>query len=306
MSAKLISTMLAAMVLLSFVAVAEQPADLKPSILASAESVNSYKVAVSNVVKDTFTNSTGSYLVTVTTTTNSAYDRNAGASGATTTNTVDFNGNRLGSGVTQAYLMGGMIYNNINNNWTKYSVSNPAAVLDQLDDYKGNAQFIYNTTVDVLGTDQIDGKNYYKLQVTPAMGFLDFVALDQLVSALYRSPIMLPAMLSPSDIVNATSNGNALLKNSNITWTVWVSQDSYQIRRILNSAKVSVSPDMLNLPPNKKPAFSLDIESSVTFDYSDINMPVNLALPSAAQNAITVNPSAQAGAPTGAPTGAPA
>ena len=141
----------------------------------------------------------------------------------------DYSGKTLSSQESEAYLIGDKLYTKVNGEWAESVISNPVKAFEERDKLKGLVGLISSSDMEVIGTEVIDGQRCYKLKINPELHAANSILADQAIAAYSSTAVSLPS-ISSEDL----SEGNTLLDNSNISYTIWITSATY-IPKMMNA-----------------------------------------------------------------------
>jgi len=176
------------------------------------------------------------------------------------------------------YLVNGTEYWKEGQNWTTSTRMNRSRLLEDYNEIPGEVNLIRYSNLTIVGSEMVAGEETYKLAGSP-MGpiYRGMIGL-QLLVAYIPSSFPLPEDIREGRLVLSRTG---LMNNSNITLTAWITKDNALLKRLDINSSLTVSPQILNISAPNYMITSKINESTV---YSDFGAPVNIELPSVAQN----------------------
>ncbi|MDD1752643.1 MAG: hypothetical protein LUQ38_06075, partial [Methanotrichaceae archaeon] len=137
---------------------------------------------------------------------------------------------------------------------------------------------IENSNINLSGSENIGGKDYYKLQGRPNDAIYKVIIGRQILSALFAPPIQLPEKLKNQSI-NIDASG--LINQSNIVVTAWVSKDNSLLKKLDINASSTITPQVLNI---SSPDFKIETSLNESTVYGNFGSQMMIELPKEAQN----------------------
>ncbi len=192
------------------------------------------------------------------------------------------------------YNIGNITYTKMNGeNWTQLKDPTQESVLWASGRYnalKSRAESINESQISILGSEVVDGKDCYKLNL---------VTNDTVYNQTLRNAV--DSVVFP---FIANLNMTDLKKNSQLEALAWVEKDNSLVRRYEYHLSLSAIPELvgaINLSNNQIMMFNQSIQQSIkpvviSIDvnnlehYYDINQPMNIAPPIEALNTMPIVP----------------
>jgi hypothetical protein len=125
----------------------------------------------------------------------------------------------------------------------------------------------------IVGSEDIDGEEYYKLEGSPIEPIYKGMIGLQLLAAYLPSPFPLPEEIQNRSL---DVDDNALLNNSSIILTAWVSKDNNLLKRLDINSSLVINPQILNIT---SPDFIIVSTANESTTYTDFGSPVEIVLP---------------------------
>lgn len=201
---------------------------------------------------------------------------------------------KISSSSGTQYNIGNITYTKMDGgNWTQLKDPTPESTLWASGRYnalKSRAQYINESQLNIAGSEAVDGKDCYKLNL-----ITNSTVYNQTLTNAVDS-IVFPFVAN----LNMTSLG----KNSNIEALAWVEKDSGLIRKYEYMLRLSVVPELvgvINISSNQIMMFNQTVRQSikpveVSIDinnlerYYDFNQPMNITPPKEALNTMPIVP----------------
>jgi len=164
-------------------------------------------------------------------------------------------------------------------NWTSLNVTDTAQVLQAYNEIPGQVNLIKYSNMKIVGTEKMQGEEYYKITGSPIPSIYSGMIGLQLLAAYFPSPFALPDKLKNGtlDISNTS-----LMNNSRIVLTAWISKNDSTLRRLDINSSLTITPKILNISSPDFKIMSTINESTI---YSNFGSPIAIMLPKGAQNA---------------------
>jgi hypothetical protein len=155
----------------------------------------------------------------------------------------------------------------LNGNWSNRSLQYPDAFWERQNITQSQAELLNQSQMELSGSEVIDGRDCYRINAVPDIEAYETMLMEQM------------GFILPLDCINLTE----LYKSSDLSWTLWVSEDDDLLRKDHLEMRFVVTPEMTDLPPEEIADFPLKIDLNITTLYSDYNLPVDIALPEGVQ-----------------------
>jgi hypothetical protein len=178
----------------------------------------------------------------------------------------------------QGYYLNNSEYWKEGQNWTKFNLTDPKAVMDNYNELPSQVGLISYSDMKLAGTENIDGIECYKLAGTPLSPIEKTILGVQLFASYLGSPINLPDDLENKSF---SFDKTKLLDNSNVTITAWISKDTYLLKRIEIDSDLTITPSILNI---EEPNFKIVSTLHEVTNYENYGASVQITLPSDAEN----------------------
>jgi hypothetical protein len=200
----------------------------------------------------------------------SSHSRKADCSGKSTDRDID------------SYLLGDTLYTCDSREWTKHTISDPARAIEERDQLRSMAKLIAGSQIEILGNENIDGENCYKLKFVPNTQFSRGMLTSLALAARSESPVALPE--TGMDLLAEDDN---LLQNGEMSWTAWISAKDYLPRKVESEMKFMLMPESLH-PPEEASDLRAEMTSEKTINFKDFGKKKLIELPADANNARVV------------------
>ncbi|NPV62546.1 MAG: hypothetical protein HPY61_07935 [Methanotrichaceae archaeon] len=178
----------------------------------------------------------------------------------------------------QGYLVNGSEYWKEDQNWTRFLVNNTTIILEEYNELPGQVALIQLSDMQIVGSEQCDGEECYRLEGTPIEPIMEGILALQLLASYFGSPFPLPDELENASFSIGDTN---LLNNSRVAITAWVSKNSSLLKRLDIDSSLTISPEILNI---SEPEFNIKSLLNESTIYSAFGQPVTIELPREALN----------------------
>jgi hypothetical protein len=180
----------------------------------------------------------------------------------------------------ETYLIGKSLYTCDNDEWKKYVVPDSFKAIEERDELRSLTKIVSGSKAVLIGSEQIDGEDCYKLRFTPDPDVSRKILASLALMAMSASPVELPDM-----DMEALANDEDLLDDK-IVWTAWISADDYILRRVVSDVRLSLTPESLH-PPQEAQDLRVESASQKTTTFSGFNEKKPVVLPDEAEHAKT-------------------
>jgi hypothetical protein len=189
---------------------------------------------------------------------------------------LDHDGNTLDSQEIETYLIEDKLYTRLNGKWTRSMVSGPvkSIAFDERNKLRDLAELISGSNIEVIGTEIIDGQKCYKLKVEPKMDTARSILADRAFSVQSSAPISLP-----DASIEDLSESDPLLYNSDISYTVWLTEDEYIPMKVDAEMEFEITPVTMKAGPGKASDFRVDAATEDILTLSDFNTSGDIDVP---------------------------
>lgn len=171
----------------------------------------------------------------------------------------------------EMYLLNDTMYMKIDGNWTETKLPGLSLkdIWKQQDKIGQQQESLNGSDITLLGMENIDGTECYKIRVTPDMKSYTAVMKEQL-----GTTTILPYM-----------NISALFNDTSISYISWISKNGYLPLRTEISTNMNFSPEILGQTVKKAGNFVMHIETSYSMRFSGFDRVVKIVLPEDARKA---------------------
>ncbi len=173
----------------------------------------------------------------------------------------------------EGYFVNGSEYWKENQNGTRFIINNSAKIMEEYNEIPGQVSLINYSNMRVVGSENCDDGECYKLMGTPIEPIYKGMIGLQLLAAYFPSPFALPGELRNRsfDIDNT-----GLMNDSNITLTAWVSKDKSLLKRLDINSSLVITPKILNITA---PDYRIESTINESTVYNNFGSPVKIELP---------------------------
>ncbi len=181
---------------------------------------------------------------------------------------LDHDGNTIDSQEIETYLIEDELYTKQNGKWTRSMVSKPlkSIAFDARNKLRGLIELINGSSIEVIGTEIVDGQKCYKLKVELEPDTARSILATKAFAVQSSAPESLPAA-SFEDL----SGSDPLLHNSNISYTVWLTEDEYIPVKVDGEIGFALTPATMKAVPGKTADFRIDATAEDILTLSDFN-----------------------------------
>lgn len=171
----------------------------------------------------------------------------------------------------EMYLLNDSMFMKIDGNWTETKLPGLSLkdIWKQQDKIGQQRESLNGSNISLLGIENIDGTECYKIKVTPDMKSYTAVIKEQL-----GTTTVLPYM-----------NISALFNNTSISYISWISKEEHLPLRTAITTNMTFSPEVLGQTVKKAGNFVMHIETSYAMRFSGFDRVVKIVLPEDARKA---------------------
>ncbi len=180
----------------------------------------------------------------------------------------DENKNATPPSSSETYFVEDTIYMRMDKNWTQISMPNPLDLWNHEHMIRHQIELLNRSKLEISGSENIDGQDCIKVNVTPDMETYGAVISEQMGSTL---PL-------------AYLNFAELSRNGSIEWTFWIAEDSHLLKKIDMLISFNLTPELMGLPVEKVGKFEMQVGFSTTVLFLDYNQSIAIVLPPEAKN----------------------
>ena len=181
------------------------------------------------------------------------------------------------------YYINGTEYWKADKNWAKLNRNNTTQIMGDLNELPGQVCLCKYSDMKIVGTESLQGEEYYKLVGSPIESIDMGIIGQQLLAAYFPSPFSLPEKLKNGTLdIDSTS----LMNNSSIVMTAWVSKNTSLLRKLDINSSLIITPKILGI---SSPDFRIESKFNESTVYNNFDSPLEIELPKEAQKAPTRN-----------------
>ena len=174
---------------------------------------------------------------------------------------------------SETYFLNDTIYMSLDKNWTQIGMPNPQELWNQEHMIRHQIELLNRSKLDISGSEDIDGQDCFKVNVTPDLVTYGAVISEQMGSTL------------PLAYLNFTE----LSQRGSIAWTSWIAKDSYLLKKTNMQIRLKLTPELMGLPVEKVGKFEMLVGFNATMLFLDYNQSTAIILPLEAKNATKVS-----------------
>lgn len=178
----------------------------------------------------------------------------------------------------EGYFANGSEYWNEHGGWTKFTINNTTRVFNDYNELPSQVNLIKFSNMKVVGVENIQGEDFYKLAGSPIKPILKGMISQQVLAAFLPSPFPMPESIKNRSI---DIDNTDLINSSRIVLTVWVSQNTSLLKRLDINSSLTITPSILNI---SSPDFRIESSINQSTVYSNFDSPQMIELPIEAQN----------------------
>jgi tetratricopeptide (TPR) repeat protein len=173
---------------------------------------------------------------------------------------------------SETYFLNDTIYMRMDKNWTQIGMSSPQELWNHEHMIRHQIELLNRSKLEISGSENIDGQDCFKVNVTPDLETYRAVISEQMGSTL---PL-------------AYLNFAELHQNGSVDWTSWIAKDSHLLKKIDMLISFTLTPDLMGLPVEKVGKFEMEVRFNATMLFLDYNQSTAIILPLEAKNATKV------------------
>ncbi|MFZ2471998.1 MAG: hypothetical protein WAW52_08670 [Methanothrix sp.] len=181
----------------------------------------------------------------------------------------------------QGYFLNGTELWKEGDNWTQFIIADPDALLADYNELPGQASLLNYSSLSIIGSEQMDGEDCYKLAGAPTPMIEKTILGTQVFASYLPSPFPLP---DEFDNKNFDFDNTSILENSNVTITAWISRQTSLLRRIEIDSSLTLTPSILKIDELN---FTIQSDLHEQTDYSNFGDRVQIVLPEESQDQST-------------------
>jgi len=189
---------------------------------------------------------------------------------------LDCDGNALNEQEIETCLIKDELYTKTNGKWTRSNVSGPIEpfAFDERDKLGGLVDLIKGSNIEVIGTETVDGQKCYKVKVVPGRDTARSILATRAFAVQSSVPGSLP-VVSNKDL----SESDPLLQDSDISYTIWLTEDEYIPMKMDGKINFALTPTTMNIRPGNVRDFRVDAAIEDTLVLSDFNAIESIDVP---------------------------
>jgi hypothetical protein len=258
---------------------AEEPSadEIKTLMIDSANDLDSYKFSTESTQKVTvFNRSTddmNASTITVTAVGEGDVNLSWRAMGMVQTMNMVSENNSATPGRSETYILNDTLYMGMDGNWTSLKLPNADLIWDRQNLVRNQVELLNNSEIVLLGSENVDGQDTYKVKVIPDMETYSALLSEQVGTIL---PV-------------AVLNISEMYKNSSPEWTSWITKDSHHLVKNEILMNLTVTPEAVGLLPGEVGDFEMNVDLAATTAFRDFNQPIEITLPEGAKNATVMS-----------------
>jgi hypothetical protein len=173
----------------------------------------------------------------------------------------------------EGYFINGSEYQKEGENWTNYTIIDPAAIMADYNEIPGQVDLIDLSNMTFEGSEPIEGESCYKLVGSPEEPIKKGLVGLQLLAAYFPSPFPMPEKLKN---LSFDIDKTELLNNSNVVLTAWIEEGTSLLRRLDINSSLTITPEILKVQSGP---FMIQSRINETTVYRDFGHPVKIELP---------------------------
>jgi hypothetical protein len=173
----------------------------------------------------------------------------------------------------EGYFINGSEFWKEDQKWTEFMINDSAKVMEEYNELPGQVNLIGYSDMKIVGLDNVSGEELYRLEGTPIGPVYEGIIGLQLLAAYMPSPFPLPQEIKDRSL---DVDDAALLNNSSIILTAWVSRDGGLLKRLDINSSLVITPQILNIT---SPDFRIVSTANESTTYTGFGSPVEIVLP---------------------------
>jgi hypothetical protein len=248
--------------------------EIKHLMVDSAQNLETYRFQLENkqnveLVNLSDTNKTKPTIVSITSSGHGAVNLTGRALMVTTTTTATPEGENSSTTETESYFINDTMYIKLDGNWTMLSLPATEDIWNKQNMVKHQAELLNASKLSLLGSEKLDGEDCYKIKVVPDMYTFAQVLSEQMGSAM---PV-------------AFMNMSQLFRESEISWTSWVTKEGHILKKTETEVKLTITPEIMGMPVEAIGNFEMRMDMRATVLFQDFNKEIKIELPEEAKKA---------------------
>ncbi|MCK9565364.1 MAG: hypothetical protein M0Q43_04875 [Methanothrix sp.] len=181
----------------------------------------------------------------------------------------------------QGYFLNGTELWKEGDNWTKFNITDPDALLADYNELPGQAALLNYSNLSIIGSEEMGGEDCYKIAGEPIPLIEKTILGTQIFASYLSSPFPLP---DEFDNKNFDFDNTSILENSNVSITAWISKQTSLLRRIEIDSSLTITPSVLKI---EEINFTIQSDLHEQTNYSNFGGSVQIVLPEESQNQST-------------------
>ncbi|MGB5099733.1 MAG: hypothetical protein WBN94_03950, partial [Methanothrix sp.] len=181
----------------------------------------------------------------------------------------------------QGYFLNGTELWKEGDNWTKFNITDPDALLADYNELPGQAALLNYSNLSIIGSEEMGGEDCYKIAGEPIPLIEKTILGTQIFASYLSSPFPLP---DEFDNKNFDFDNTSILENSNVSITAWISKQTSLLRRIEIDSSLTITPLVLKI---EEINFTIQSDLHEQTNYSNFGGSVQIVLPEESQNQST-------------------
>jgi hypothetical protein len=177
----------------------------------------------------------------------------------------------------EGYFINGSEYWKEGENWTNFTIIDPASVMADYNEIPGQVDLIDLSNMTLVGSEPIEGESCYKLVGSPEEPIEKGMVGLQLLATYFPSPFPMPAELKN---LSFDIDKTELLNNSNVVLKAWIGENTSLLRRLDINQSLTITPGILKI---ESEPFMIQSWINETTVYRDFGSPVMIKLPAEAK-----------------------
>jgi hypothetical protein len=173
----------------------------------------------------------------------------------------------------EGYFINGSEFWKEGRNWTQFIIHDPAEIMEEYNELPGQVSLINYSDMKIVGMENIGGEEFYRLEGSPIEPVYEGIIGLQLLAAYLPSPFPIPEEIKKGSL---DVDDAALLNNSSIIITAWVSRDEILLKRLDVNSSLIITPRIMNID---SPDFMIVSIANESTTYTGFGSPVEIVLP---------------------------
>jgi hypothetical protein len=170
---------------------------------------------------------------------------------------------------SQTYFINDTIYMMLGGNWTRLKLPNADQLWDRQNMVKHQVELLNSSKLEMMGSENVDGQDCYKVRVVPDMYTYAAVLSEQMGSSM------------PLAYLNITE----LYRRGTMDWTSWITKDKHFFKKYDLKMGFIITPETMGQTAMEMGDLEMRVQLNATIDFKDYNAPVAVKLPEKAEKA---------------------